>query len=348
MLLRLFLKKAYKDIFFYVFNYLQVAFGCIYYNKNELKGWRFIKTMGIFCLSQHSLLLCSTWMSPDEEQRQRNDAYSKISEKIKGEETVTDKTLFKCSFCSFASYFKASYTLHSKKHHKTDENKDLFLMCKKRKNVYTCTVCKKSFNSSGNMFRHMKLHRNASLYQCMVCKVNLDSSETLKNHIADVHMDSLKFVKREKFVCKLCPEKFRNQNLFNEHCKFHNQLTCILCNLVCDDELALSTHLKLHEQKSSQYLQCTKCNFIASEKRSFIKHIRNHNDHKISSVEVKQEPKEKIETKKVTCMFCDKEFSGNLDLANHLSAIHSNISSTYKPESNNKETRILKQKNLNI
>ncbi|RXG61266.1 hypothetical protein Avbf_12554 [Armadillidium vulgare] len=134
-------------------------------------------------------------VSPDEEQRQRNNVHSKISKKTKGEETSTDKTLFKCSFCSFASYFKASYTLHSKKHHKTEDNKDLFLMCKKRKNVYTCTVCKKSFNSSGNMFRHMKLHRDSSLYQCMVCKVTLDSSETLKNHIADVHMGSLKFVK---------------------------------------------------------------------------------------------------------------------------------------------------------
>ena len=115
---------------------------------------------------------------------------------------------------------------------------------------FNCTMCAKSFKAEATARFHIKaVHVEMPQYGCIICEHKSKTKGDLKKHVAHVHTAKpetcqlcKKVVKRlythnykqhreKRFQCKICEEKFTENNQLTKHMSRHinEQHTCLNC-----------------------------------------------------------------------------------------------------------------------
>ncbi|KAM4550292.1 uncharacterized protein V3H82_019442 [Fundulus diaphanus] len=136
-----------------------------------------------------------------------------------------------------------------------------------------CKVCGETFQSKGNLRKHVKSHSSESV--CGVCGEGLLPSETLADHLQS-HREKGK-------VCHICGNTFQN---IETHMRSHTGIKpypCPICGKSFPRPGALRRHKRIHSGERP-YI-CEFCGKTFTESSSLTAHIRNHNaDRPVSRV----------------------------------------------------------------
>ena len=110
--------------------------------------------------------------------------------------------------------------------------------------MYSCEVCKKTFQHERNLKRHRLTHQPEKnpLRSCPHCPATFNRADNLKNHIKNTHSS------KKSFTCALCPKSFSElKNLKRHISQSHqqtNRLKCPHCKAEYSRAGNLDRHLK--------------------------------------------------------------------------------------------------------
>ncbi len=151
------------------------------------------------------------------------------------------------------------------------------------KNLQTCSICDKKVT---NLSRHVKIHQNQS-FSCSVCKKTYNTSETLRGHMRS-HQEAqkcpicskqVKWLKRhlethqdKKLSCSVCQKTYKTSVTLRDHMRSHKQQApkCPICS---KQVKWLKVHLETHENKR---LRCSVCNKTFATSVTMRAHMRLH------------------------------------------------------------------------
>ena len=178
-----------------------------------------------------------------------------------------------------------------------------FFVFQIKENVYACEICLKTFNSSGNARKHVKIHG--------IC-------------IEPV----------EDRTCPHCGIVFR----YAELCQLHIKRTCIQqrsprcedCNIVFPTRLELKENIRtVHEQDERR---CSHCDFVALSVRSKLTHektmhlnLKCKQCKKIFPSESSMLSHECKDPENLHCSQCDKVYSSRKELKDHVNFVHNGL-----------------------
>ncbi|XP_010281613.1 PREDICTED: zinc finger protein 180-like [Phaethon lepturus] len=107
---------------------------------------------------------------------------------------------------------------------------------------YQCSVCRRRFSRSANLFQHQRSHATKGAYRCTQCAKSFSRSSTLTQHQA-VHC-------RERiFECPNCGDRFTRSSSLTLHWKTHEgekPFVCSQCSWRFSSAAELAAHLGLH------------------------------------------------------------------------------------------------------
>ncbi|XP_078512854.1 zinc finger and BTB domain-containing protein 20 [Lissotriton helveticus] len=106
--------------------------------------------------------------------------------------------------------------------------------------AYQCNICNKRFTQKSSLNVHMRLHRGEKSYECYICKKKFSHKTLLERHVA-LHSSTNGTASSEgagvlaiptsgavaaciegtTYVCSVCPAKFDQIELFNDHMRMH-------------------------------------------------------------------------------------------------------------------------------
>ncbi|XP_012160319.1 zinc finger protein weckle [Ceratitis capitata] len=159
---------------------------------------------------------------------------------------------------------------------------------------YTCKICSKSFQRSGNYSVHMKKKHKQII--CPQCTNSFDSESSLKVHMKD---------HRQLFPCPHCDRKFQIKDYVAQHIKFvHEDERPFICE-ACGDAVRTKGQLKEHMLTHTDYspYECKDCGKCFKQKQRLKRHMQIHGDKHI-------------------CTECGKQLSTRATLNSHL-LVHS-------------------------
>merc|ERR1712179_123389 len=112
--------------------------------------------------------------------------------------------------------------------------------------VYTCTVCQKSFSSQESLETHMASHTKKKVYKCKDCTSWFASEDEIESHKAYFHTEDIK-----PFLCDLCRKTFKTNSQLKIHKDFsHTEdltLSCNFCKRIFKQFDALQKHRLVHQ-----------------------------------------------------------------------------------------------------
>ena len=221
----------------------------------------------------------------------------------------------KCKYCKekFQRFFCTEKELeyHITKHHQCHLCEKI-LKCKesltghiayvheKRKDRQ-CDLCGKSFSGSNNLRKHINdIHKAIKKHECKTCGKKFTQDSKLKNHIHVVH-EGIK-----NYHCTTCGSSFAN----NCNLKYHVESShapkdklCQMCGSAFRNDEMLKKHVKIVHEGKKDY----KCD-ICGEEFGYLLTLKRH--------------KNKIHFRKHICNSCDKSFSDNAKLLQHIRNVH--------------------------
>jgi hypothetical protein len=126
--------------------------------------------------------------------------------------------------------------IHSQKRHSTSRRNPYH---RRRKRIYRCRTCKKSFQTSEQLQNHMLYETHKFL--CQLCPAEFESNNSYHNHIAK-HSDLA------LYRCTVCIESFQKRNDLSRHVitehneDLPNQKSCSTCKLTFKTTFHLNRH----------------------------------------------------------------------------------------------------------
>lgn len=131
--------------------------------------------------------------------------------------------IFKCQFCPLQNSSEYQIRLHVKTKHRL-----------------VCHSCRESFETHELLRMHVRNHTEDYPYRCGLCGYSYNAIEDLSHHI-NIHM----IKEKDWFVCRICPQKFLNEENFQEHTKEH---VCEYCQLT----IKIKENFEIHRENCSE------------------------------------------------------------------------------------------------
>lgn len=167
---------------------------------------------------------------------------------------------------------------------------------------FGCQICHRRFAQSGNLQLHLRIHSNERKFQCEICSKLFRTSSNLHAH-RKTHSEE------RNFPCTLCERAFRTAQELKNHSETHNVVKHYVCQL-CDDHKAfqkqsyLNSHIKTVHIGVKRH-SCQDCGKIFSNSSNLIAHRRVHSG-----------------DRPYNCEECDAKFTQSPALLRHIKAKH--------------------------
>jgi len=135
---------------------------------------------------------------------------------------------------------------------------------------YKCNVCEKSFEHSGKLHRHMRIHTGERPHECNVCGKTFIQSGQLVIHMR-VHTGD------RPYACNHCEKAFTCSKQLKVHMRTHTKEKPYKCE-ICGKSFGYNHVLKLHQVAhfGEKMYKCTLCDTTFNKKKHLEMHIRQH------------------------------------------------------------------------
>ena len=213
-------------------------------------------------------------------------------------------TRFTCEKCGKIYYNQYSFQKHQDAEHGI-------------KKVFSCHICKKTFDTSEERFAHNKTHKKREKKQCPFCETSVANVlflQHIKKHAAhEIGNDILQ--------CPRCPRTFEKPEYTINHMVCHldppRPSECEFCFLpsktaALTEKHSLREHIQEKKPKKKkatrEYKQCVKCGSHLVTGEPYKRHLIDHawNDVNVDQGDVN-----------VTCPVCFRIFPCSMYLINH-------------------------------
>ncbi|SBS97365.1 krox-like protein. putative [Plasmodium ovale curtisi] len=178
--------------------------------------------------------------------------------------------------------------------------------------IRTCNVCNMIFANKKLMKRHlMSVHSDSRPYKCEMCTKTYKRSDHLKKHIL-THKDNKEKVKYTCLICEISfdtPKELRTHKIRHYTCPYEN------CSYSYSTISKMKYHLNKH--KCNLFYTCPVCTMKFLIYKDFIQHKRG------------------CFKKKYVCLQCNKIYLHVNGYNKHIRKVHLNIIQTYKCTINN-------------
>ena len=137
---------------------------------------------------------------------------------------------------------------------------------------FKCTVCEKSFEHSGKLHRHMRIHTGERPHECQVCGKNFIQSGQLVIHMR-LHTGD------RPYSCQHCDKAFTCSKQLKVHLRTHTKEKPYKCE-ICGKCFGYNHVLKLHQVAhfGEKIYKCTICDSTFNKKKHLEAHIRGHEE----------------------------------------------------------------------
>ncbi|XP_040261839.1 zinc finger protein 501-like [Bufo bufo] len=186
---------------------------------------------------------------------------------------------FQCSFCSKSFVTKKELDVHRPVHLKIGPT---------GQKLYECVECKKCFNNSSNLRKHVVIHTGKKPFTCNICNQSFRQATHLQRHYL-IHTGE------RPFKCSVCPKGFRDTSDLLKHQRVHTVEKLYQCP-IWDDTKSPRQKL-LDERKSPEVITVSSLQSMSTMNKGSVqgKHIKD----------------------KLQCSLCAKNFSRISSLHRH-------------------------------
>ena len=194
--------------------------------------------------------------------------------------THTIEKPYQCSFCSFESSSKTSWSRHCETQHGQ-------ISVSHEQVLRQCNLCEFKTKCFGNLKRHLALHsmHSPEKFPCThpECDYVAKSKRLLTTHYLQTHV--------KPFVCLVpnCKNEFSTEVALLNHQKIHDPkrpYQCDVCKQRYGRKSDLSSHIMTVHSKARQF-HCHICDYSAKRRTHVSKHIQRI--HKTGLIECKED-----------------------------------------------------------
>ncbi|XP_061177593.1 zinc finger protein 224-like [Saccostrea echinata] len=240
---------------------------------------------------------------------------SSTKEKIIPAKNSTDQLPYRCEECS-----EMFLKLHELKKHS--------LMEHKKKVTFTCSICRKVFETKSKLEIHLYSHESVQphqcedcghkfkhkrdllrhklnhgdegpLFKCSFCRKEYSRQYDLRRHIECVHPA------KAPYRCEICHAAFTNSEECNKHLTTHEKThpyTCDICQRGLSSLPILKRHMRMHSNE--KLYSCPECNKGFNRRHDMYQHAKIHG------------------TERFTCDLCYRKFVTDGYLRKHMKKKH--------------------------
>ena len=228
--------------------------------------------------------------------------------------------------------------------HMDDENFMNVMLSKKyksKKKLYKCSDCEKQFKNACDLKRHLVVHSKEKNFLCEHCNTTFTMKQNLLRHIQMQHNEEA----LERYKCQYCGNDFKDKSSLKTHESKHFEAKphqCPNCGVKYSSKPCLLNHIAVvHEGKNPIKHICPICGKQFRKTQNYKAHYQAHlfgkafscdmcgnsfqqecflKTHKMYSC--KNSPTIERPNKQFQCQLCEKVYSDNRGLQDHIMIVH--------------------------
>ncbi|XP_068245925.1 zinc finger protein 493-like [Palaemon carinicauda] len=134
---------------------------------------------------------------------------------------------------------------------------------------FKCNICRKVFDQSSDLHKHLTIHSSEKLYQCDQCSKTFRQLNHFNMH-KQIHI-------KRSFKCDICVETLKSKSSLKSHMNKHFGIKNYVCN-VCSAAFHSKYELKIHTIKHTSDLpyKCIVCGDKFPVKSRLKRHLMIH------------------------------------------------------------------------
>nr|XP_033780116.1 zinc finger protein 300-like [Geotrypetes seraphini] len=164
----------------------------------------------------------------------------------------------------------------------------------KRRELYICSECGKSFNTQSNLIAHVSVHTGVKPFKCSQCEKSFTRNANLQKH-------ERSHTGERPYKCTECGKGFNQSSHLIIHHRTHTGKKPYKC-AECGKSFSQSSHLVTHQRThtGTRPYKCTECERSFCSGANLVQHLRIHTGER-----------------PYQCAGCEKSFSKSSTLTEH-------------------------------